>query len=698
MKKCLFIAAAALTPLCAHAGDVRSGSSLDMGSITVTASKFDEKPEELPLSLSVFTRNDLATGHLQSMGDIAALTPNFSFYSAGSRRTALYYLRGIGSAGPTPPAVGVFLDDVYLHKTGFSDLELFDVEQIEFLRGPQSTLYGKNTQAGAVKIQTRAPGDALNARIEQTVGNNEYFQTRASAGTATDDGAVSLRSSMYYRERDGYTHNDFLDTDADNITQKGGMFSVRIVPADSLDLRLTLLGDRDSDGGYALAPLDQVESRPHHVQMNVPGSHKRDLNLATFDLKWTGAELTIRSISSWTDWSNQDIYDADFSPADILTMNDKDWLEAVTQEIRISAGTRRDERRWMIGAFYTGSRAEDENTSSFGRDGGLYGAAPGIAEHALQDMEAYTLAAFGHIIQPISERVSVRAGLRYDHDRLKTDRTASHRMGDFPIPGTVTASQNERTEKEWTPEIAADCLWASNLLTYARIAKGWRAGGFNGPSQTNAREYDPETSWNYEAGIKIGGPEDRLRLNLSAFFIQIEDQQLMQFAPNSVSYYFLNAGKAESRGVEAEAALHMTDWLDLFASAGYADMEYTDAPNEESGTDFDGNRLPFSPAFNYAMAARVRFPLSGGWEFFSQAGIHGQSSTCWDEANEVKTDGYSLVDVQAGVEYQSWTVRVFAKNLLDEEYASVVYAFPGTAPRAQAGDPVAYGITVSCAF
>ncbi|MGD9874945.1 MAG: TonB-dependent receptor [Kiritimatiellia bacterium] len=691
MRTCFYIVASALVPFCASAKET-STAPLDLGPITVTASKFDENPQELPLSLSVFTQDSLSQNHLHSMQDISALTPGFSFYSSGSRRTALYYLRGIGSSGPTPPAVGVFLDDVYLHKTGFSDLELYDVEQIEILRGPQSTLYGKNTQAGAVKIQTVAPGEELNGHIEQTVGNGDYFQTRTSAGTATDNGKLSFRSSMYYRERDGYVENDFLDTRADNITQKGGMLSLRAMPMDMLDMRLTLLGDRDSDGGYAMATLDEVERNPHHVSMNIPGAHERDLNLIALDIKATGEDFTLRSITSFTDWMNHDVYDSDFSAADIMAMNDKDWLEAFTQELRFSSGDRRDELRWMIGGFYSGSRGEDENISSFGNDGALYGAAPGFAEHAMQDTEAYTLSAFGHVIQPIGEKASMRAGLRYDFDRFKQNTETSYRMGGFPVSGMETVSDDARTEKEWSPEIALDYLWASNLLSYARIAKGWRAGGFNSAIPGADPDYDPETSWNYEAGIKAGGPEDRVLLNLSVFHIRIEDQQLMQFAPNSVSHYFRNAGKAESRGLEAEFNARITHWLDVLASAGYADMEYTDAP------EFDGNKLPFAPAFNYAVAARCRLHIRGPWEFVSQAGVHGQSSTYWDEANDIKTDGYSLVDLQAGVENESWSVRLFAKNLLDEEYAGVVHAFPGSTALAQAGDPLTCGITVSCSF
>ena len=692
MKRCLLTLTAALLPLCANAEDSPGNTPLNLGSITVTASKFDENPQTLPLSLSVFTQDSLSRNHLHSMQDISSLTPGFSFYSSGSRRTALYYLRGIGSSGPTPPAVGVFLDDVYLHKTGFSDLELHDVEQIEILRGPQSTLYGKNTQAGAVKIQTVAPGDVLNGRIEQTAGSDSYFQTRASSGAATDDGKFSFRSSMYYRERDGYVENDFLDTRADNITQKGGMLSLRAVPNDTLDMRLTLLGDRDSDGGYALAPLADVERNPHHVNMNIPGSHERDLSLIALNVKVTGERLALQSITSFTDWENHDVYDSDFSPADIMSMNDKDWLEAFTQELRLSSGSRRDELRWMAGGYFSTSRGEDENTSSFGSDGAMYGAVPGFAEHAMQDLDAYTLAAFGHIIQPVGEKASVRAGLRYDHDRLEQNKQITRRMGGVPIPGMSMASDDARTEKEWSPEIALDYMWAGNLLSYARIARGWRAGGFNSPIPGADPDYDPEISWNYEAGIKAGGPADRFMLNLSVFYIRIEDQQLMQFAPNSVSYYFRNAGEAESRGLEAEFTARATDWLDIFASAGYADMEYTESP------EVDGNKLPFAPAFNYAVVARCHFPVGGPWQFVSQAGVHGQSSTYWDEANEVKTDGYSLVDVQAGFENGNWSLRLFAKNLLDEEYAGVVHAFPGSTALAQAGDPVTYGITVSCSF
>lgn len=692
MKRRSFIALAALMPFCAHAGDTRDATPLNLGPITVTASKFEENPQKLPLSLSVFTQDSLSKNHLHSMQDIASLTPGFSFYSSGSRRTALYYMRGIGSSGPTPPAVGVFLDDVYLHKTGFSDLELYDVEQIEILRGPQSTLYGKNTQAGAVKIQTRGPGDELNGRIEQTAGNGDYLQTRASSGAATDGGKMSFRSSMYYRERDGFVENDFLNEKADNITQKGGRLSLRALPSDTLDMRLTLLGDRDSDGGYALAPLDDIESNPHHVNMNIPGSHERDLSLVALDLKATGEQLALRSITSFTDWDNHDVYDSDFSPADIMAMNDKDWLEAFTQELRLSSGSGRDELRWMVGGFYSDSRGEDENISSFGSDGGMYGAVPGFAEHAMQDTEAYTLAAFGHLIQPIGERASARAGLRYDYDRLKQNTEVSRQTGGFPIPGMGTPSEDERTEKEWSPEIALDYLWESNLLSYARIAKGWRAGGFNSPIPGADPGYDPETSWNYEAGIKAGGPDDRFMLNLSAFYIFIEDQQLMQFAPNSVSHYFRNAGEAESRGLETEFTARATDWLDVFASAGYADMEYTDAP------DVDGNKLPFAPAFNYALAARCHFPISGQWELVAQAGVHGQSSTYWDEANKIKTGGYSLVDLQAGVQNDIWSLKFFARNLLDEEYASVVHAFPGSTALAQAGEPITCGMTVSCSF
>ncbi len=664
--------------------------------VTVTAGKQAGELQTTPMSLAAFGPAQMQEAGINNLVDVARLTPNFNFYEAGSRRTALFFIRGLGSSGPNPPAVGVFLDDVYLERSGLADFDFVDLQRVEVLRGPQSTLYGANTEAGAINLVTAPPQSAWNGRLGVEGGNHQYGLARFHAGGPVAPDGLFLDVGGQCRRRDGITYNDLLQEDADPIRESGGRAAVTWRPAPALDIQAGAMGSRDRDGGYVFAPLADVQDNPYHVQHNMTAHHDRDLGLYHLRGTWRPGDVEVKTISAFTDWRNGERYDADFTARDVLRTDDRYDLKAFSQEVR-AAATNTAHGSWLLGGYYSGGRNDDDTTTLYGPDAGLYGAPPGLSVDTCQDLDTTALALFGRGRSELWTAGHLALGLRYDYDHKDRDGTVQNSMGGQPA-GPEQVAQDARNDHQWSPELVLDQQWTPGVMSYGRVARGWRAGGFNSPARQTDRTYDPEYSWNYELGLKSDWWQRRLSVNLALFYIHVDNQQLLQFDPYGSGYYFRNAGSAQSRGLELDAVARPWDGGTLAGGLGYTHAAYLDAQDEGLGASYNGNRLPFVPRVNYNAAVQQEFPLVGDWKLAGRLDCNGITDTTWDEANAVSTPGYALCNLRLGVAHPRVAVYAFVKNLFDKDYITAVYAFPQASPIAQPGDPRLYGVGVEGYF
>lgn len=657
-------------------------AEIELTPITVTARKRNEPAFHVPLSLKTISADELHQRRITKIEDIAAQTVNLNVYTPGSRRTALFYVRGIGSAGPNPPATGIFLDDMYLPKTGLSALELFDLERIEVLRGPQSTLFGKNTEAGAIRLISTKPSDTWTGRLSAEGGGESHRRFQLSAGGPLSE-KTRISFAAAHRSRDGFTKNRLTGNHIDDIKQTASRIDVERDLSDIWALQIRHLYSRDRDGGYALTSLEDVESNPFEVAHNRDGIHERDLHIVGLKTAGHLQHGTLHLISSFTDWKNRDVYDSDFTERDILALDDSDDMTAFAQEIRFESGA--DESPdWVTGLYFQYTDETDDNINMYGTDAALYGALPGYQRRQTEKIETVNGALFGQLDTTLSRDLIMTTGLRYD---LEEKTRTSGQMPD-----------HKETDHIWSPEIGLQMNISSNIMGYTRIARGWRSGGYNNPGSGIDETYAPETSWSAEIGVKAKSERIPAAVTLTAFWTRIDDLQLIQFNPQGAGFFFKNSGEAESLGGELQIDITPATWLRLDVAGGYTDATFRDAPDPALGVRYDGNRLPAVPQWTWHAGATIEVPLTQTAFITARTDISGKSDIVWDEANTVETEGYSIVNARVGIEHTTWGLHLFARNLFDRQAAEVVYAFPGSSPIAEPVDPRTAGVEFNLYF
>ncbi len=670
---------------------------VELEPLNVTAHKRREPFKDVSLSLKSLSMAQLEDARVMSVGDLADITPNFKFYSAGSRRTALFYMRGIGSSGPNQPAVGFFVDDIYYAKTGFSDLELHDLERIEVLRGPQSTLYGRNTEAGVVHVVTRKPDNQAAYSLEQTLGKHNLSRTglRLRGPLVRDRLFYSLSGALF--KRDGFTNNDLLDERVDDQDQLSGRLKLRSIMESGLEATFSLYADRDRDGGYPMTSLEENQRRPFHVRHNLTGRHERDLWIASLHLDVPTPVGDLVSVTAYTDWENEDAYDQDFTAADLFRLLDKDTLQGFSQELRLASLETGSPWTWLVGIHYFNNNTTDTNLRTFGADAGMIGATPGMQEHRPLDIEDWGLAQFGRVTYAVRPNSKLTAGVRFEHQEKEANGSTYYTVQGQPA-GPALPEKGALDYDELLPEAEWSHRWSEQLMHYVRVACGFRVGGFNNNDESAPATYEPELVWNYELGMKSTLADNRLEINAALFLMQIKDQQLIQFKPGGTGFFFKNVGDVESRGAELDMRAKPFAGVEFDAGVGFVDATFQDAGDPVLGEDYDGNRVPFAPRLSYHASAQVSRNMRQDLSLFGRAQVHGYGDTVWNEANTVESEGYALVDARVGMGYRMVDISLFADNLFDKEYQAVVFAFPNANPLTEPGAPRTFGVTMSVAF
>lgn len=671
-----------------------SGESIDLAPLTVTAAKRVEQIENTPLSLAAFGAESLELSRAEGIEKFAELTPNLKFYSVGSRRTALLYMRGVGSSGPNMPAVGLFVDDVYYPKTGLSDRALLGTRRVEVLRGPQSTLYGRNTEGGAINIVSAGPSPETDGKLALSAGDYALFRGELDlSGPAGEDGDLFYSLNAAAMRRDGYTRNDYLDEDVDHVDRFSGRIRMDWMPSDLFELALSVYGDRDRDGGYQLSTLDQVVAKPYHVRHNISGEHKRDTRVYDLQARYHGGDFDLVSISAFRDWQNRDRYDQDFSPADIYSLYDTDELESFSQELRMVSRAGGD-LDWLAGLYFYRNRERDDDYTDYGADAGVYGAIPGLRETALLGVDTWGIAPFGRASLNLSPRLRASGGLRFEHQEKDAAGRSFYSFGAYRT-GPETPFEAGQDYDEWMPAAGISFDLAETVMSYVRIARGFREGGFNNGEQGADATYAPERAWSYEAGLKSDWADRRLIVNLSAFRMEIEDQQLIQFKPGGFGFSVKNVGESRNTGAELEISAAPLDWVELRGGVGYVSTEFISYSDPALGADYSGNSTPFVPDYNYFATAIFERDTVADLVARVRMGITGIGSTSWNEANTVRSGSYNLFNASLGLQFKRYELSVFGRNLGDKVYPAAVYAFPNSTPIAQPGAPRTIGVMIS---
>lgn len=612
----------------------------ELAPVKVTANKSEQEQEQVPASLSVVTGEDLRKGHIDDLERLARIAPGFTFQPFGQSGTNLPVVRGLSSGATAFSSSMLMLVDGVptLMGQGF-DNNLVGVERIEILRGPQSTLYGRNAEAGVLSIHTRQPGDTPYARIEAGTGSRDLRTLNLDASTALVPGTLYAGVAGQWLQQDGFIDNAYRGGQADDRERHSARMVLRWTPSLATDVNLRYSHQDYRDGGsqWGLATSTGREVRSGTPSWNHSSGRSVSLDvLHEFD-----SGLKLRSITARNDFYDRVQQDTDFLPADQLHLARDYHFTTLSQEFRLEGHWR--DNQWLFGAYVD----RDDHDLAYQQK------LPLRLTQTDSQLGGNTNALFGQWVMPLAERWTLTLGARAEQDKVHIDPARGSRQSD--------------SWQRLTPKAALQYEWQPDAYVYGSYAEGFRAGGFNAfSSAANYPGYDPEKVKTYELGAKGWLADKRLRYSAALYWMDVRDMQVQQIIQPGV-VYITNAATARSTGVELEAEYLVADDWRVLSSVGLNRTRFERF--SEGVNDYKGNRNPFAPDLTGHLS--VRYDAPAGW--YAQGGVSAVGKTYLDAANHYSRGGYGLIDLNAGYDFSHYGISGYVKNAADQRYDAVGY-------------------------
>lgn len=664
--------------------------------IVVTARKREEQAKDVPMSISVISGDRLERHGDANFRDIGGLFPGVSFNDSNGGGGE-FSIRGLTSAGSgSDTSIGLYVDGVFIGNEAAASQRLFDLRNVQVLRGPQGTLFGRNTVAGAINIETRMPEPGFSGSVDATLGNYGLRQLGGTLNVPLAGDRVIARLSVVDRERDGYLKN---------LAQPG----VRGNDEDGTSARLHVLAT-PNDTLKLLFSADQSRDRTCDNMFHLVGGALFDGNTDPDESAWDGAcrdtidvngyslradqqfgDLTFTSITAYRDRDSYFLTDRDFTALPILTTGLATDERQLTQEFRLAnAGGERF--NWTVGTFFFDSRHDQDTILELGP--GFLG--PGLTNlvHALADTRTKSYAAFANGDYMLTDKLKAELGLRYTWEKKSVDYVQTATL---PIPGfgIVPPFSKEVTGGEWSPTATLSYALDSGAMVYGRIARGFKSGGFNaGPSSDPDHiEFQPEKLTSYEVGYKAELLDGRVRFDGDVYYLDYTNIQ--QSDQDGSGFFISNAASARSYGAETQLALWLSEHATLNAGLGYVDAKY-----EEFGAK-SGNMLPRAPKWTGSLGLDLSWNLGASGSLFVLPEVAYRSANYVDSANTemFRQRAHTSVNLRVGFEsYAGWSITAWTRNATDERYtlggfavAPILYAVTTSPPRT-------YGMDVRWTF
>jgi iron complex outermembrane receptor protein len=673
--------------------------------ITVTAQKEVDDPQKLAVSVTAVSNDTLENAGIRSISEASGYAPNTFFNEFTARKLSNPRFRGIG-ASPTNPGITSYIDGVPQLNANSSSIELIGVDQIEFVRGPQSALFGRNALGGVINVTSVRP--SLNRWTGSVVGPFGNFNGRDVRGSASgpliaDKLAVGV--GLGYSARDGFTKNDVTGHDLDSRSAVFGRGQILWKPADRWDVRGMFSAERARDGDYALADLGSLRAKPFHASRDVEGFTHRDIVSPTFQVMHTGPTIDVSTTTGFLKWKTEDLTDLDYTALPLVTRSNKEDASQFTEEIRVASSrtaavslSDRVTLRWQAGVFvFTQSYVQDavNNYSPFVLSQFL--GFP-ISQHspsaALDDRG---VGVYGQGTLTVAKNLDLIVGARGDREHKEAALNTFFSPAIAP-PVAVAAT---RDFSDVSPQFAVAYRVVPQTTVYGTVARGFKAGGFNAASPRGAEAYGEEHNWNYEGGVKTSAFSDRLAFSAAAFRINWRDLQVNVPNPLVPAQFFIaNAAGAASNGAEFEFHARPDPRLDLFGGVGFTSAHFSSG-SVSNGVNVSGKRLANAPSYTADFGVQYSRPLAGGLTLMARAEAICYGNYQYDDPNTAGQDAYSLTNLRAGMRAKRVFGEVWIRNAFDTRYVPVAFPFPGLAPSGfigESGAPRTFGIRAGVTF
>ena len=677
---------------------------LTVPTLVVTAQKEPEDKQKVPLSVTAVPKATIESAGITTVSEAGVYAPNTFYSEFQARKLSFPHFRGV-SSGPGNPAITTYVDGVpHLH-TNASSVELLDVEQVEFVRGAQSGLFGRNALGGIVNVSSSRPSlSKWSGQVTVPFGNFSAWDLRGSAaGPLTDKMAISLSAGR--SQRDGFTTNDIGGHRLDDRSSSFGKAQLYWLPADRWEARVIVSGERAKDGDYALNDLAALRSNPFHAARDFEGHTDRDILSVTAIARREGAKVTMSTTTGVVRWHTFDETDLDYTPLPLFTRRNAEDALQFTQEVRLASAVNAPVRlsdtstlRWQGGVFFFTQGYQQDAVNAFSP----YVLSPFVAFPVTQHSPQSTLddlgvGVYGQGTVTLGERLDVTLGARVDHER----KNATLHTFYAPVIAAPTLIVADRSFSSVSPQLSMAYRVQPERMLYVSVGRGFKAGGFNPASPAGSEAFGEEHAWQLEGGAKTAWASGRVTTNLAAFRINWNDLQLNLPNPNvPAQFYIANVASATSSGVELDINARPREGFDLFGVVGYTRARFGDG-SVSSGIDVSGNTLPSTPGYTATVGGQYSHPLSSSASFYGRAEATRYGAFHYDDANTAGQEAYSLTHLRAGVKGRRLSGELWVRNAFDARYIPIAFAYPGLAPSgfvAEMGRPRTFGLGIGVTF
>jgi iron complex outermembrane receptor protein len=672
--------------------------------VIVTAQKEPTDVRDVPGSVTAVTRETLTAANVRIVSDAALFSPNTFFTEFTARKASNPRIRGIG-ASPGNPAVTTYIDGVPQLNANSSSIELLDVSQIEFVRGPQSPLFGRNALGGIINVSSARPLlSGWTGTVVAPFGNVSSREVRASvSGPLADSVAVSV--SFGAQARDGFTVNEVTGNDLDSREATFGKAQLMWVPAQNWEARVIFTRERDRDGDYALVDLERARTRPFQAQRDFEGYTHRDVTGTTVMLRGDGERVSFTSSTGFVSWETEDATDLDYSPLPLATRVNTENDFQFTQEVRAASPPNAPYQwsdavtmKWQAGAMFFTQGYDQVAVNTLAP----YVLSPSLPFPVAQyspdsSLDDLGIGLFGQATFTIRERLDLTLGARYDYED-KEARLDTYLVPAIAPPNTV---KGQLAYSNTSPQAAIGYRVHPDVMVYGSISEGFKAGGWNPASPPGSEAYDEEQAWHVEGGVKGTFAGGRMAASAAVFTIDWNELQLN--VPNAFvpgQFYIANVGEAASRGVEFEVQARPHSTTQIFGNVGVTNARFGDGTTS-SGAGVSDNRIPNTPSYTAAVGAHVEGPVTDAVTLFGRAEAVFYGDMEYDEANTARQEAYSLVNLRGGFRTRYFFADAWMKNAFDTRYVPVAFPYQGFAPSGflgETGRPRTFGVSAGVTF
>ena len=750
----LGVCAGLATPTTVFAQDGAAADEMvSLESIVVTANRREEGLQDVPLAITALSSDTLDAANVDTLDDLQTLTPGLNLGGRSTVRPQLS-IRGIGTEQFTnaiDSPIGVFVDDVSIARFSSFFAPFTDIERVEILRGPQGTLYGRNTIAGAINIVTKKPTDELEGSFEVGIGNYDERSLRGSVSGPLIEDKVRFRFAGFSTERDGYLKNVITGGTANGENTTGFYGKLFFTPNDMWSIDLSAdYGETDAPG-EASEPSDRNQAglflRPGTVYgvgpTADPFTYASDIDPRITREQWGGSVRAERfgdgvnfiSISAFRDSFTSTFHDNDGTELESFLQIEAEDSTVYSQELRLLSnpggpGTFGSRFEWLLGAYYFHEDTSRKSEFPLGIDSlftslaetsanpiSVAAAADGlVTERVRNSIETDSYAAFGRGTLDITDRLALTVGLRYSVDEKTADISVRTETPDVPIAtadfDTVGIGD---TWSSFDQQVTLDYNVTDNILAYATYSTGYKSGGFQPVPFSQLQStvvVRPEQLKMYEGGIKASLFDDRATVNLAVFDYEYEDlhvTQVLSFPGGSLAAAISNAPGVSNTGFEVEALALLTESLQVGLGYTYLEAEYVDFPASVAGSgtvNVGGQRLPRAPEhqvtarFDYTknLTPDLRFDLSGNymWQDDTFLLTGGDLLLPAVQPSPNVEPAYSIGNLKATITNEDTGIYfgAYVRNVADTTYRTGINVIGSTPSVDYWGAPRTYGIQI----